>query len=293
MLAGGPGSYTWRYNSITAELLWPAIAVNKTADTEFSKAGDNITYTIEVENTGDQDLTLVSIDDSLLGNLTASFTATLAVNATESHNFTYTVKGTDAHLLVNNVTAIYQDFTGWAVNETATKSVDLVHPGISCNKTANPTSGIVGDNITYTIEVKNTGDVALNLTSAIDSLEGNITADFSTTLAINATKSHNYTRAINASDPDPLVNNVTFHYTVPVLGNNVYCSSNASVDIERGELIIFKYHDEDDSGNYTNGEEGLSGWNFTVTGPLGYSWAGNTPRSAISTSRISSPVCIT
>ena len=70
-------------------------------------------------------------------------------------------------------------------------------------------------------------------------------------------------------DSDPLVNTVTFSYTVPVLGNPVSCSANATVDIEWGNLTVFKYYCE------TTPKEGLSDWRFDITGPSGSKF-GNT-----------------
>ena len=50
-----------------------------------------ITYTITVTDNGDEDLEAITVDDSLLGDLSDSFADELAVDASESHDFTYTV----------------------------------------------------------------------------------------------------------------------------------------------------------------------------------------------------------
>ena len=77
-----------------------------------------------------------------------------------------------------------------------------------------PSSANVGDQITYTFVVTNTGDVGLNRVSANDTLLGNITAAFPASLAPGASATVTQTRSILASDPDPLPNTVTVVYQV-------------------------------------------------------------------------------
>jgi len=145
--------------------------------------------------------------------------------------------------------------------------VDLIYPSISCSKTANPTSGAVGTDITYTLEVCNTGDGDLDLVSVMDTLLGDLTALFPATLPEGACHSIEVTRAIQVGDPNPLPNTVTFNYVVPVLGNVLTCQSTARVDIA-GEacLIIFKFQDSNVNGVWDHGEPGLPGWKFRVQG---------------------------
>ena len=62
----------------TVDVIGPAdITVTKTAD-ELSKVGDPVNYTIEICNTGDITVNRASVIDSLLGDITAFFPATLA-----------------------------------------------------------------------------------------------------------------------------------------------------------------------------------------------------------------------
>jgi hypothetical protein len=188
------------------------------------------------------------------------FPAALSSGENTTVNITYTVNATDPDPLENVVNASYYvPVLLNPVNATANHTVNLLHPNITCSKTANPTSGIVGDIITYNLTVTNTGDVALDRSSIVDSLLGSKTGDFNAVLSVNASESHEYTRALQLTDPDPLDNTVTFDYTVPVLGNPVSCSANASVDIEWGNLTVFKYD--------CDTLEGLYNWDFTITGP--------------------------
>jgi uncharacterized repeat protein (TIGR01451 family) len=262
-------------------LVHPSIKVTKTVAPTTSKAGDNVTYTITLNNTSpDANLENITVGDSILGPLSASFADALAHGATETHTFQYTIKASDPDPLVNNVT-VHANPVGLPndVTDKASATVNLVYPGISCNKTASPTSGGVGTVITYTIKICNTGDVDLTKTSVIDSLLGNISGNFSPTLTHGTCESHNFTRTIGLSDyPGPIQNTVDFTYTVPGLGNVVKSSCSASVDLNKGNLRVFKYIDLDGDGVYQPGapdnEYGLGDWHFTVTGPKSYD--GNT-----------------
>ena len=197
---------------------------------EISKVGDTVTYTITVTNTGDVPLTKVSVSDDLLPNVNAAFATTLASGDSESHQFVYTVPGGAPDPLVNEVEAIYEDSTGQAFSDMATATVDLVHPSIEVTKTANPTVGEVGDTITYTITVENTGDVALILDSVEDTLLGSL-AGFASTLGVGAFESNDFDRDILSTDLDPLVNTVVFHYHPDGLENDISGQDDATVEI--------------------------------------------------------------
>jgi len=239
------------------------LEVTKEADTEISKEGDTITYTIEVCNTGELDLTKTSITDTLLPDINDAFGPTLTAGNCESHTFTYKVPEGAPNPLVNEVTATYEDEAGTAVSDTATKSVPLVYPDIEVTKTASPALGVVGDTITYTIEVENTGDVELVLDSVSDSLLGSL-AGFSSTLGAGDSESKDFTRKIQSGDPNPLVNTVTVHYHVEGLPNDITDEDSAMVCLMQcgARIIGAKFYNRccgDDSWNHSL-EIGIPGW---------------------------------
>jgi len=247
----------------SVDLVSRCFEVTKVADTDISKEGDTITYTIEVCNTGDVDLNKKSITDTLLDDISGSFAATLAHGTCESHTFNYTVPKGAPDPVVNEVEAIYEDEAGNAVKDVATKSVDLVHPGLKVTKTAAPTVGEVGDEITYTITVENTGDVALDLDSVSDNLMGNLISDFSPTLAVGGSESKTFTRPIGSGDPDPLVNTVVFKYHPRDLTNVINHSASASVvRVGGGCETAFAYDSITCFSEY-----GFSRWGWSI-GPL-------------------------
>ena len=66
-----------------------------------------ITYTITVENTGDETLNGMTVMDSLLGNLSGSYDDVYSPGGgSESHDFTYTVTAKSPDPVPNTVTAL-------------------------------------------------------------------------------------------------------------------------------------------------------------------------------------------
>ena len=217
---------------IPTNILSPAIAVTKTADVTLSKAGDTVNYTITVTNTGNNtSLSGITVMDTLLGNLTASFPSSLGNGTSATANFPYVVKATDPNPLLNTVTASGADVTGFVVTATANASVTVVTPNYTLTKTASPTSGTVGTVITYTYVITNTGNVTLNKISAMDTLLGNITAAFPASLAPGASGNVTKTRTILNSDVSPINNTVTTVYQVAGLTNQLTRTASASVTI--------------------------------------------------------------
>lgn len=111
--------------SWSVDILHPEIDVTKTADKTKAYAGETITYTIIVTNTGDCTLYCVNVTDTLLGSI---WSGTLGVseNKTFTYTYTYTVKVGDPDPLVNTVTASGKDILGLIVTDKDTAEVDLI-----------------------------------------------------------------------------------------------------------------------------------------------------------------------
>ena len=216
---------------ITTEVFHPSITVTKTAD-PTSKVGDAVTYTLTVANTGDGDLTRVSVNDSLLGDVSSSFPATLAAGTSSGPiTLARTVQAGDPDPLLNTVTATYQDADGATASGSASATTDLVHPAIHIAKSVNPTSGNVGDTVTYTITLTNTGDIGLINITVNDTLLGDLSGSFADTLAPTASETHTFTYTLQSTDPNPLPNTATVHANPEGLPNDITDSDNASVTI--------------------------------------------------------------
>ena len=183
----------------------PCMEVTKVADPTTSKAGDSVDYTIRVCNCGDVTLEKTSVNDSLLGDLSGSYGDTLAGDACESHEFPRTVLSTDPDPLVNTVTAKYEDsVSAQTLTDTASATVDLVHPDFEIAKECSPDPVNVGDTITWGVTLTNTGDVALHI--ALNDPTAGI--DETVTLAAGATQTVTRSRTVTDADGPAISNTV-------------------------------------------------------------------------------------
>ncbi|RZN78569.1 MAG: T9SS type B sorting domain-containing protein, partial [Winogradskyella sp.] len=150
----------------------------------LAQAGETITYSFEVINTGNVTLTNIEINDPLLGGLVCTI-GTLAPSATDtscSASYTITQADIDAGIITNTATATGDDPNGNPVDDDSDDPNDptdddpdgdgdpddptdtplLQIPGIEVTKTAQSSGLQVGDLITFTINVENTGNVSLD-----------------------------------------------------------------------------------------------------------------------------------
>jgi uncharacterized repeat protein (TIGR01451 family) len=228
----------------------PGLAVSK-GGSAVSKVGDNITYWVNISNTGDVPLQKVSVSDNRSGTVTdisGWFSDTLSVGASESRTYTYTVKAEDEPgPIVNNVTAVYGDayggtcFSNLSVSDN--HSVALVHPSIEVTKTpVNPISK-VGDNVTFTITINNTGDCPLIRDSVSDNLsvwpDPDTYGDFAYIPALSSI-SGNFTYTVQDTDPDPLGNMVIVHYHPEGLLNDITDNATCYVDLRHPDILVTK-----------------------------------------------------
>ena len=207
------------------------ISITKTAD-ELSKVGDSITYTFVLTNEGDGTANRVSVNDTLLGDITASFPATLAAGASATVTLERTVLAGDPDPLANTVTAIYSS-GGTQDTATATDSTNLFQPGVSVSKSCAPDPIDIGAVETCTIVVTNTGSAdspALENGTIVDTLTGDLldaantavtSSDCTADLATGASCTIVTERTVLDTDPNPLVNVVTVHYNPDGFPNDI------------------------------------------------------------------------
>jgi uncharacterized repeat protein (TIGR01451 family) len=198
--------------------------VTITADLSITKSGpqcahvgDSITYTFAVSNAGPDSATGVVVTDSKAGTATyisGDTNSNGKLDVTETWTFTasYTILGTDPDPLSNTATISSSTSDPDPSNNQASWSVDILHPAITVTKTADKTTAHVGDTITYTIKVSNpSADTTMTKVSVIDTLLGDISADFAT-LAAGASQTKTYAHTLVSGDADPLTNTVTVKY---------------------------------------------------------------------------------
>ncbi|MHB0935938.1 MAG: DUF7507 domain-containing protein [Armatimonadota bacterium] len=260
----------------TSRVVQPSVSVTKEADTEISKAGDPVNYTITITNTGDWPLENISVVDSLLGDLSAHFTSPLAAGAQSTYVYEYIVQVGDDDPLVNEVTvtAVAQGFSeeieGAVVTDSAADSVDLVHPGIAIEKTADASVVHVGDTVNYTIEVFNTGDVELIDVAVTDSLAAASPWAAIPSILPGESAVLNFSYVVQEGDASPLVNTATATGYLEHLPNVIGpVEDSAEVTIIRPALSIEKTVDFNGDEVYSDAETNYAGqdaaWKIVVT----------------------------
>ena len=183
--------------------------------------GDVVTYTFTVENTGSATLTGVTVVDDLLGAAVLSDVAgdgvgVLAVGATETATLTYTILASDLGTTITNIVTADSDQTG---PDTDTNSIPVATPSMNITKTNvyadNDSSGdvSVGDVVTYTYTVENTGSATLTGVTVVDDLLGaavlsDVAGDGVGVLAVGATETATLTYTILASDLGTTITNI-------------------------------------------------------------------------------------
>jgi len=158
----------------------PGIEVVKTAnygpdpDTPVLNPGTNISYWINVTNTGEVNLTDVKVTDLKLGLNDETFSTDLGVGFSVNKTYYYIVDDSDMCNNIDNTVmvnatnscddAVVSDTDGWSIPTDITQSFDII-------KTPNVTAPVhVGDVIGYTIVVTNTGNVNATLVNVTDVL---------------------------------------------------------------------------------------------------------------------------
>jgi len=245
-------------------LFQPSVDVIKTGDI-LSTAGNTVTYTITIINTGSADspnLVNGTINDTLLGNLLDPFNpyitdsdcaAVLPTGGSCTITAQREVLPGDPDPLPNTVSVSYNPAGGFTnvIADSDNHAVDLVAPAFTLSGVATPDSGFVGDLITYTYTLENTGDVALDRISVNDSLLGDVAASFPATLEPGTTTVVTLQRAILAEDPNPLISNMKAIYQVQGLANTVVTILRVDVEV-RTECAL--------SPGFWKGGEGVPKW---------------------------------
>ncbi|WP_196893193.1 DUF7507 domain-containing protein, partial [Aureivirga marina] len=239
-------------------------------------AGDVITYTIEVTNTGNTTLSNISVTDSGIdfgGNPTTA--SSLNVGATETFTGTYVLTQADidsgSYSVQSSVTSMLPDGTTVVEDtlsddpETAVdndETITLLHqiPGIEATKIVNDIDdngdGILnaGDVITYNITIKNTGNVTLTNVTPIDIIE-NFNGDTST-LSINFVLANQLSPEGTLKVDEVAFYNVSYVITqADVDAGGIRNSVTVTADSPTGEEISDVSDDNDDTDGNTEDDK--------------------------------------
>jgi uncharacterized repeat protein (TIGR01451 family) len=224
----------------------PGIALVKTAEPVEVNVGDNVTYTYTVTNTGNVPLANITlIDDKLPGDISyesGDENGDELLNNGEEWVFEaiYTTSVDDLGTLVNYAEASGTYAPEQMVTASASASVSVLEPfiptpGIALVKTAEPLEVYVGDRITYTYTVTNTGNVPLGNITLIDDPPEDITYisgddNGDGFLDVEETWVFRAFHEVCCCDPSPLVNTAEVSGTDDQ-GQTVTASDSASVTI--------------------------------------------------------------
>lgn len=133
----------------------PSLSLVKTVDTPCAQAGQTVTYRFEVKNTGSLTIdNIVVIDDKLgtigtVPSLAPGASLTLSANTVLQQTTTNTAHAEGS---AGPVTA---------TADSGAVTVQVYHPGIDVSLSVSPAKACAGDEVTFTANVKNTGDVTL------------------------------------------------------------------------------------------------------------------------------------
>ena len=139
--SGGVHATDTAEESVIITTTGPCITIAKTPNRTTASVGDFITYTFDVCNCGTESLTVNSVIDSRLGDLTADFIAanggssTLGTGLCISFTEVYKVLATDVSPLMNTVTITAQS-GATVVTDTVEATVSLVVTELSLRQAA-------------------------------------------------------------------------------------------------------------------------------------------------------------
>ncbi|MFJ6533296.1 hypothetical protein [Microbacterium sp. NPDC091662] len=169
----------------------PSLKLTKTSalpDAQSPKAGDIVKYRFTIENTGNVTAHDITIDDPMQGLSEVVFgdwpgeegvlPAGGKVTATATYALTQADIDEATGTIVNTATVHGTDGDGDPITSESSATTDLpAVPGVEFRKLGEQTTGdntrpVPGDELGFTFEVKNTGNVTVNTIEITDQLEG-------------------------------------------------------------------------------------------------------------------------
>ena len=159
---------------------------------EYAHKGDSIKYSITIENVADTTVSNVTVMDETLG---FSWNGDLSPSEKNVFNLTYVIPLNASDPLVNTATA-YAEINQTTLFAESECSVDILQPKLAVNKTVEPQETFAGNNVTFTIQVKNIGDTALYNLTLIDSMYGAVPTEL---IPLSLSPQESFTWSFNAT----------------------------------------------------------------------------------------------
>ncbi|MEX2587071.1 MAG: hypothetical protein WD602_03635 [Actinomycetota bacterium] len=170
----------------------PTVSVDKTADpTSQPEPGGTFTFNVEVTNTGVNDVTITSLTDDVYGDLLdpanpdvenntcpALDGTTLAPDESTTCSFDGEFTGSAGDEETDTVTVVVEDEDGNPAQDEDDATVTLTAgepPTVRVDKSADPVSQPEpGGSFTFTVEITNTSDETVTITSLTDDVYGDL-----------------------------------------------------------------------------------------------------------------------
>ena len=246
--------------STSVDVIYPAIDVLITPNQTMVYSGQAVTYTYQINNTGDITLTAVTLkdDNGTPGDggddLTVCANITLAAEATTS----CIRSTTPSQTTTSTATATGQDPLGNDVTDSDSTSVNVISAAIEVAVTPDRTTIYSGQAVTYTYQVTNTSDTTMTAVTVVDDNgtpgDGgdDLTICANITLAAGATEScsrsvtlnQDTTSTVIVTGQDPLGNSVTGSDSIVVTvispAIELIITPN-STTIHSGEAVTYTY----------------------------------------------------
>jgi subtilisin len=238
------GSKRYTSNTVQTAVVYDASQINAAmevalrAGTDTVRVGHPISYTIRVTNTGTIMLAELMASDAQLGAVPLD-TTTLAPQAVAVGTLVYTVTQDDLPgPLQRTITAQAQPTVGATVSASDRVSVTIATtPAIAVGRTANRDSALVGDAITFTYTVTNTGDIDISNVIIRDSRFGAV-APGTTSLVPAQRTTGTLVYTVTESDlPGPIKSTITAS-GVPVVGEPVSATTEGSVVLVKDLVVL-------------------------------------------------------
>ena len=201
--ASGGGATSNQATATVTAAQCKAMSLIKTASpTTYNKVGDMITYSYVIRNVGNVTLTgpFSVTDDKVTVTCIQPADGALSPNETMTCTASYTI--TAADMTAGKVTNKAMAAGGGATSNQATATVTATHcKALSLTKTAAPTTySKVGDKITYSYVIKNTGNVTLTGPFTVADNKTTVTCPPTASLAPGASTTCSASYTITAAD---------------------------------------------------------------------------------------------
>lgn len=154
----------------------PSMVLDKSATpSPFGGVGSAVTYRLAVTNTGNVTLSGISVSDPMSPGLSCLINSLAPAETSAPCTFSVIVTQADVDRgsLTNTASASGRAPDGTLLGDPATLVTPgpTARPGIEATKTVAPEAAIVGARVSYTLTVRNTGNVTLTPQAPVDTME--------------------------------------------------------------------------------------------------------------------------